>query len=78
MITQKPENVKKKTHNATAIRGLMEDFAMYFYASWAWLICAAAWFVIWVAEAYSPNGPRLRSFRVDQRDLWDHLTKKKD
>ncbi len=40
-----------------------------------WLVCGVAWFFVWLSERYSPNNPRLRSFKEDQSDLWVHLTK---
>ncbi len=49
---------------------------MYFYASLALAFGAITWLLVRTAEKYSPNKPRLRTFRLDQRDLWDYLTKK--
>lgn len=68
---------KMKNHNPFASGGLLLLISMYFYASLAWVSCAIAWPLVWIAEGYSPNEPRLRSFRLDQRNLWGHLTQKK-
>ncbi len=54
----------------------MKRILIYILASISWFFCAISWGLVKLSENLSENNPRLRGFWIDQKSLWDHLTKK--